>query len=141
MINTNLQPKKGCKLCCIFFSYQMTELQFSLNNQGLQMLNTTAQDNKPMFMIVPRAKDGMWESYYGRDPKTHAMPQQASAFYKLSGAAAKLKLQYTNPEEAQQDLEKLLKIDPTGGYAVCQIDFFSHEKPYLHYENKIAQAA
>ena len=105
------------------------------------MLNSASKDNQPKFMIVPRAKDGMWESYYGRDPKTTPMPQLSSAFYKLSGAAAKVKLQYDSPADAEADLEKLFKIDPTGGYAVCQIDFFSHEKPYLHYENKIAQAA
>lgn len=105
------------------------------------MLTKASNTNNTKFMIVPRAKDGMWETYYGRDPKTHAMPLQASAFYKLSGAAAKLKLAYDSVEDANVDLARLFKIDPTGGYAVCQIDFLSHEKPYLHYENKLAQAA
>lgn len=105
------------------------------------MLISASQDNQPTFMIVPRAKDGMWESYYGRDPKIHAMPQLSSVFFKLSGAAAKIKLQYDSKEDAEQDLEKLFKIDPTGGYGIAQIDFSSQEKPYLHYENKLIQAA
>lgn len=96
------------------------------------------QNKQPKFMIVPRAKDGMWETYYGRDPKIQPMPVKASAFYKLSGAAIKIKLQYDNQDDAKPDLEKLLNIDPTGGYAICQIDFYSHNKPYLHYENKLA---
>lgn len=105
------------------------------------MLTPAPKNVQPKFMIVSRAQDGMWEKYYGVDPKTHPLPRQSSAYFTLAGSAAKIKAQYDSVEEANADMKKITKVNPTGGYGICQIDFESHEKPYLHFENKLYEAA
>lgn len=104
------------------------------------MLNTI-ENKTPKVMIVSRAKNGLWETYYSKDPKTSPMPKTASAYFTLAGSAAKIKPFYTDIQEAEQDLKKIKLINPTGGYAICELDEASHEKPYLHYESKILEAA
>ena len=104
------------------------------------MLTPASQNVQPKYMIVSRAQDGMWENYYGKDTKKHPMPRQSSAYFTLAGSAAKIKQQYDSVEDAEIDMKKIKQINPSGGYGICQIDFDSHEKPYLHYETKLFDA-
>ena len=124
----------------IFFIYQMTKFTFQ-HTKVYQMLKQNTENNTTKLMIVSRAKDGMWENYYGKDPKTEAMPIQSSAYFTLAGSTAKIKLQYETMDEAKIDLSRISKINPTGGYGICVIDFNSHDKPFLHYQNKMLEAA
>lgn len=105
------------------------------------MNQTSSLTDQQKFIIVPKAKKGMWEHYYGRDPSITPMPKGSSVFYKLLGQVLKVKPDYNSIEEAQEDLEKLLELDPDGGFVISVLDVKSIEKPYLHYENKLTQVA
>lgn len=105
------------------------------------METTLTLDDAPTFMIIPRAVKGMWEHYYGRDPSITPMPPKASVFHKLLGKVLDIKLEYNSREDAEKDLKRLLEQDPHGGYGIALMNCSTTEKPYLHYENKLAQTA
>lgn len=82
-------------------------------------------DEKPKvltgFVIVKHADENYWEQYFHYNPVMFGVKQTLSTHTSYSGEVCKLKASYDTQEAAKKDLEKIRKMNPSGGYAICPI--------------------
>jgi len=72
------------------------------------------------YIIVKHAADGAWESYFEGNPKA-GCHLSYSVHCTYTGKQCDIRSSYATPEDAAEDLKKILDANPCGNYDLCRV--------------------
>lgn len=75
-----------------------------------------------MFIIVKHASDNVFKHYWQSDPKKSKQHFSHSVHSTFSGNMCDIQPFYNDRNKAEVDCDRINVANPTGGYAVCELD-------------------